>query len=63
MTTLCNMESGDGGWTVLVKRTPDVDEREFTFISRPCVDYEDGFRNLSSEFWYGLKSRANGGRS
>ncbi len=22
MKTLCNMESGDGGWTVLVKRKP-----------------------------------------
>ena len=54
MKTLCNMESGDGGWTVLVKRTPDVDER--VSFSRPWVDYEDGFGNLSGEFWYGLKN-------
>ncbi len=54
MKTLCNMESGDGGWTVLVKRTPDVDER--VSFSRPWVEYENGFGNLSGEFWYGLQN-------
>ncbi len=54
MQALCNMESGDGGWTVLVKRTPDVDER--VSFTRPWVDYENGFGNLSGEFWYGLKN-------
>ncbi len=54
MQARCNMESGDGGWTVLVKRTPDVDER--VSFKRPWVDYENGFGNLSGEFWYGLKN-------
>ncbi len=54
MQARCNMESGDGGWTVLVRRTPDVDER--VSFSRPWVDYENGFGNLSGEFWYGLKN-------
>ncbi len=53
MKTLCNMESGDGGWTVLMKRTPDVDER--VSFKRPWVEYENGFGDLSGEFWYGLK--------
>ncbi len=51
---LCNMESSYGGWTVLMKRTPDVDEK--VSFKRPWVDYENGFGNLSGEFWYGLKN-------
>ena len=54
MKARCNMESSDGGWTVLVKRTPDVDER--VSFKRPWVEYENGFGNLSGEFWYGLKN-------
>ncbi len=54
MQARCNMESSDGEWTVLVRRTPDVDER--VSFSRPWVDYENGFGNLSGEFWYGLKN-------
>ncbi len=50
----CNMESGDGGWTVLVRRTPDVAER--LSFDRNWVEYENGFGNLSGEFWYGLKN-------
>ena len=54
MQARCNMESSDGGWTVLVRRTPDVDEQ--VSFKRPWVDYENGFGNLSGEFWYGLKN-------
>ncbi len=50
----CNMESGDGGWIVLVRRTPNVAER--IYFDRNWVDYENGFGNLSGEFWYGLKN-------
>ncbi len=50
----CNMESGDGGWIVLVRRTPDVAER--LSFKRPWVEYEEGFGDLSGEFWYGLKN-------
>ena len=48
------MESGDGGWIVLVRRTPDVAER--LSFKRPWVEYEEGFGDLSGEFWYGLKN-------
>ncbi len=50
----CNMESGGGGWIVLVRRTPDVDER--SSFDRTWEEYENGFGNLSGEFWYGLKN-------
>ena len=49
----CDMESDGGGWTVLVRRTPDADER--VSFRRTWVEYENGFGNLSTEFWYGLK--------
>ena len=48
------MESGDGGWIVLVRRTPNVAER--LSFDRNWVEYEQGFGNLSGEFWYGLKN-------
>ena len=54
MQARCNMESGDGGWIVLVRRTPNVAER--IYFDRNWVDYENGFGNLSGEFWYGLKN-------
>ncbi len=48
------MESGDGGWTVLIRRTPDVTKREH--FNRTWEEYENGFGNLTGEFWYGLKN-------
>ena len=48
------MDSNDGGWTVLIRRTPDVDIREN--FDREWADYEKGFGNLTGEFWYGLKN-------
>ena len=54
MQARCNMDSNDGGWTVLIRRTPDVDKREN--FNREWDDYEKGFGNLTGEFWYGLKN-------
>ena len=54
MQARCNMESGDGGWTVLIRRTPDVTKREH--FNRTWEEYENGFGNLTGEFWYGLKN-------
>ncbi len=54
MQAHCNMESGDGGWIILVRRTPDVAER--VSFKKSWVEYENGFGNLSGEFWYGLKN-------
>ena len=54
MQARCNMDSNDGGWTVLIRRTPDVDKREN--FNREWADYEKGFGNLTGEFWYGLKN-------
>ena len=46
------MDSGDGGWLVIQRRVKNgtVD------FDRGWSDYEDGFGDLKSEFWYGLKN-------
>ena len=54
MQARCDMKNDDGGWLVLVRRTPDVDER-VTF-DRTWAEYETGFGDLNTEFWYGLKN-------
>ena len=45
----CDTSSGGGGWLVVQRRQDgSVD------FNRGWVDYEDGFGNLTGEFWYGL---------
>ena len=46
----CDTTSGGGGWLVVQRRQDgSVD------FNRGWVDYEDGFGNLTGEFWYGLR--------
>ena len=40
----CNMESGYGGWAVLVRRTPDVDELRQDLGRNTRMDY--GLKNM-----------------
>ena len=54
MKARCNMESNGGGWTVLMRRTPEPSEQ--TSFTREWEDYENGFGNLTGEFWYGLRN-------
>ncbi len=49
------MESRDGGWTVLLRRTPNSK----VSFSRPWAEYEEpiiGDQILEGDFWYGLKN-------
>ena len=54
MQARCDMKNDDGGWLVLVRRTPDVDGR--VNFDRTWDEYEKGFGDLNTEFWYGLKN-------
>ena len=49
--TYCDMKTNDGGWIVIQrnKRGSSVS------FDRKWIDYERGFGNLSTEFWYGLE--------
>ena len=48
----CDTSSGGGGWTVIQRRK----DGSIEFEERDWVKYEDGFGNLNSEFWIGLRS-------
>ena len=48
----CDMETDGGGWTVILRRKQDTTPR--INFKRPFEDYEEGFGNLKTEFWYGL---------
>ena len=48
----CDTSSGGGEWTVIHRRK----DGRVNFTDRDWVEYEDGFGNLSDEFWIGLRS-------
>ena len=49
----CDFEDG-GGWMVILRRKKDVPQP--VNISRLWDDYERGFGDLDTEFWYGLRN-------
>ena len=49
-TGYCDMTTDGGGWTV-IQRNKENSEVNF---NRNWTDYEKGFGNLYTEFWYGL---------
>ena len=48
----CDMDTDGGGWMVIQRRLPGGNIN----FTRNWADYENGFGNLSGEFWYGLKN-------
>ena len=52
MYARCDVDTDGGGWTVILRRVAGgtVD------FNRQWEDYEDGFGQLSGEFWFGLKN-------
>ncbi|KAK3868193.1 hypothetical protein Pcinc_026413 [Petrolisthes cinctipes] len=50
----CDQESDGGGWTVILRRTNSSAIRENFY--RTWVEYEEGFGNITSEFWIGLRN-------
>ena len=51
MKVLCDMETDKGGWIVIQRRVPNGTVNFY----RGWKDYEKGFGDLDSEFWYGLR--------
>ena len=49
----CNFENG-GGWIVILRRNANVTQQ--VNFTRPWADYERGFGDLNTEFWYGLRN-------
>ena len=52
MYARCDVSSDGGGWTVILRRVVGGTED----FNREWEDYEDGFGDLSGEFWYGLEN-------
>jgi len=48
----CDTLTAGGGWTVIQRRQDGSVE----FKQRGWVEYEEGFGDLTGEFWYGLRS-------
>ena len=54
LQALCDMETDNGGWLVILRRKSDVSP--LVNFTRIWVEYEHGFGDLNTEFWYGLKN-------
>ena len=52
MKVRCDMETDKGGWIVIQRRVPNGRVNFY----RGWKDYEEGFGDLDSEFWYGLRN-------
>ena len=48
----CSLD--DGGWTVILRRKSDIAKR--VNFSRSWNEYVQGFGDLNTEFWYGLRN-------
>ena len=48
--TYCDMTTGGGGWIVIQRNKKDSSVN----FNRKWADYEKGFGDLNTEFWYGL---------
>ena len=53
LTVNCDMETDGGGWIVIQRRNASIGRVNFT---RNWKEYENGFGDLDSEFWIGLKN-------
>ena len=50
----CDFSEDGGGWMVILRRKKDVPQQ--VNFNRSWADYETGFGDLETEFWYGLRN-------
>ena len=51
VSTYCDLDTDGGGWIVIQRNKKD----SAVHFSRNWADYEKGFGDLNTEFWYGLE--------
>ena len=49
------MKSDNGGWIVIFRRDKKLNSSSYVDFDRPWIDYETGFGDLETEFWFGLR--------
>ena len=54
MQARCDMEADSGGWTVILRRNRNTSPQ--VNFTRSWKEYENGFGDLNTEFWYGLRN-------
>ena len=54
MQARCDMETDGGGWMVILRRKSDASPQ--VNFNRTWTEYENGFGDLNTEFWYGLRN-------
>ena len=54
MQARCDMEADSRGWTVILRRKSNVSPQ--VNFTRNWKEYENGFGDLNTEFWYGLRN-------
>ena len=52
----CDVEGEDSGWLVIMRRDNTIASSQYVDFSRDWVDYVNGFGELNTEFWYGLRN-------
>ena len=51
---MCDIDTDGGGWTVILRRKKNINLH--VNFNRTWNEYENGFGNLNTEFWIGLKN-------
>ena len=51
VSTYCDLDTDGGGWIVIQRNKKD----SAVHFNRNWADYEKGFGDLNTEFWYGLE--------
>ena len=52
----CDVEGEDSGWLVIMRRDNTIASSQYVDFSRDWMDYVNGFGELNTEFWYGLRN-------
>ena len=52
----CDVEGEDSGWLVIMRRDNTIASSQYVSFVRNWTDYVNGFGELNTEFWYGLRN-------
>ena len=56
VSSFCDMDTDDGGWTVILRRIPHENARTALNFTRSLREYKIGFGEPTGDFWVGLQN-------